>query len=80
MPERRAPVDKTLVEAKVEAAIQKLAAAEQALSEAVAALKGVPRAEKTVTTRVVEEALDKVTAARSRLSELEAQTGEDDAP
>jgi hypothetical protein len=67
------------MDAKIEAAAQLLAAAERELSEAVGALRGVPRAEKTVTTRLVEEALERVTASRARLSELEAQAGEDGA-
>lgn len=70
----------SLLRAKIDAAEQQLALAEQELAEAIRELRGVPRAEKTVTTRLIEDALDKVRTSRARLGELTSLAVLDDGP
>lgn len=55
---------------KIDAAEHQLVLAERELAEAIGALRAVPRAEKTVTSRLIEDALDKVRASRVKLGEL----------
>lgn len=70
----------SLPRSKIDAAEQQLALAEKELAEAIGELRGVPRAEKTVTTRLIEDALDKVRASRERLGELRSLASPDEGP
>lgn len=73
-------MNEPLLRSKIDAAEQKLALAEQELAEAIGALRAVPRAEKTVTTRLIEEALENVRVSRVRLVELKSLGLPEDEP
>ena len=59
-----------LLLSQIDAAEQQLVRAEQALAAAIRAHAGVPRANKTGTTRLIEDALDRVNVSRAQLHEL----------
>jgi hypothetical protein len=71
-------MNKSLLKAKIEAAEQQLALAEEALAVAIRDLRAVPRAEKTITTRTIEDALHKLEASRSEVSSLKALIDSED--
>jgi hypothetical protein len=62
-------------EAELAAAEEQLRVAESALAEAIRALRGIPRAEKTVTTRLVEDAMEHVRTSRQKLGDLRRPPG-----
>ncbi len=62
-------------EAELAAAEEQFCVAERALAEAIRTLRGVPRAEKMVTTRLVEDAIEHVRTSRKKLGELRRPPG-----
>jgi flagellar biosynthesis chaperone FliJ len=73
-------MNKRLIRTKIEEAEQQLTTAEQEFSEAIRALRAVPRAEKTLTSTLVENALGKLSASKAKVVELKTLLDlEDDA-
>ncbi|APR74718.1 Hypothetical protein A7982_00064 [Minicystis rosea] len=60
----------TLLLSRIDAAAQQLVHTEQALAAVIREHAGVPRANKTITTRLIENALDRVKVSREQLHEL----------
>lgn len=65
-------LDRALLIAKIDEAEQQLLVAEEELATAIRELRGLPRAEKTVTSRVIENAFEKLKVSRTKVSELKA--------
>jgi hypothetical protein len=61
---------KQLLQTKVDEAEQQLALAEEALGAAIGELRGVARAEKTVSSGAIESAFDNLRKSRVKLQDL----------
>lgn len=61
---------KLAIRSKIEEAEQQLTIAEEEFATSIRALRGVPRAEKTVPTEIIESALEKLRVSKAKVSEL----------